>query len=593
MTAPLIITDRPHRFHGGVHPADNKAQSNSTPIERLPLPPRLVLPLRMHLGAPAEPRVSVGQTVLKGDILADANGAISAAVHAPTSGRIVAIEQHILAHESGLSAPCILLEADGEDAWRARHGLADWRGRNAAELIQRLRDCGLAGLGGAGFPTDVKYRNTHHPIDTLIINAAECEPYITADDRLMRERALDILEGAAIAASLVGATQLRLGIEDNKAEALAAMKAAADVLQLSLRVTVVPTKYPSGGEKQLIQLITGQEVPAGGLPSDLGIICQNVATLAAIRAAIVEDEPLIRRVTTVTGAAADRPGNYEVLIGTPIETLLNHAGIHLKQAERVIIGGPMMGFALPDITAPISKTTNCLLVPGKNELPPSQIDNPCIRCGQCEQVCPAGLLPQQLFWAAKNRNLDSAELHSIGDCIECGACAWVCPSHIPLVHYYRYVKGEIRLERQEQIKSERARARFESRQARLQKEQHEKEARRAARAQAAAEAQAPKQADAGQAGTDPVQAALARARAKRAERQTEAGNASQPSLADLQKALELAAAKVKTANERLVVAEQEAPNTVPALQKAIAKLEQKHQQAQQALETARAQDKPL
>jgi len=316
MNAPLIITDRAHRFHGGVHPADNKAQSNSTAIETLPLPPVLVLPLRMHLGAPAEPRVSGGMTVLKGDILADADGAISAAVHAPTSGRIVAIEERIIAHESGLSAPCIVLEADGEDAWRERQGYPDWRQRDASELIQRLRDCGLAGLGGAGFPTDVKYRNTHHAIDTLIINAAECEPYITADDRLMRERATEILEGAAIAASLVGATTIRLGIEDNKPEALAAMTTAAQALELSLRVTVVPTKYPSGGEKQLIQLITGQEVPAGGLPSDLGIICQNVGTLAAIRAAIIDDEPLIRRVTTVTGAAADRPGNYEVLIGT-------------------------------------------------------------------------------------------------------------------------------------------------------------------------------------------------------------------------------------------------------------------------------------
>ncbi|PTY36308.1 electron transport complex subunit RsxC [Saccharospirillum sp. MSK14-1] len=589
MNAPLIITDRPHRFHGGVHPAENKTQSNGTAIEALPLPSVLVLPLRMHLGAPAEPRVSVGMTVRKGDVLADADGAISAAVHAPTSGRITAIEERIIAHESGLSAPCIVLEADGEDVWRERHGYPDWRQRDTAELIQRLRDCGLAGLGGAGFPTDVKYRNTHHAIDTLIINAAECEPYITADDRLMRERATEILEGAGIAARLVGAKTIRLGIEDNKPEALAAMTAAAEALALSLRVTVVPTKYPSGGEKQLIQLITGREVPAGGLPSDLGIICQNVGTLAAIRAAVIEDEPLIRRVTTVTGAAADRPGNYEVLIGTPIETLLNHAGVHLKKADRVIMGGPMMGFALPDITAPLSKTTNCLLVPAKNELPPSQIDNPCIRCGQCEQVCPAGLLPQQLFWAAKSRDLDSAELHSLGDCIECGACAWVCPSHIPLVHYYRYAKGEIRHEREEQIKSERARARFEARQARLEKEQQEKEARRAARAKAAAEAQARKQAEAGEASSDPVQAALERARAKRAERQNDVSDAGQPSIADLEKALELAAAKVKKANERLVAAEQEAPDTVPALQKAISKLEEKHRQAQQALDAARDQ----
>lgn len=592
MSAAVIVTDRPHRFHGGIHPADNKAQSNTTPIETLPLPPRLILPLRMHSGAAAEPRVRVGETVLKGDILADAKGAISAAVHAPTSGRISAIEEQVMAHESGLSALCIVLEADGEDAWRDRHGWPDWRSRDATTLIQRLRDSGLAGLGGAGFPTDVKYRNTHHSVDTLIINAAECEPYITADDRLMRERAADIIEGAAIAASLVGATTLRLGIEDNKPEALAAMTAAAETLGIALRVTVVPTKYPSGGEKQLIQLVTGLEVPAGGLPSDLGIICQNVGTLAAIRAAVVDDEPLIRRVTTVTGGAVERPGNYEVLIGTPIESLLNQAGAHLKQADRVIMGGPMMGFALPDITAPVVKTTNCLLVPSRRELPTPQPDNPCIRCGQCEQVCPAGLLPQQLLWAAKSRNLDSAELHSIGDCIECGACAWVCPSQIPLVHYYRYAKGELRHEREELIKSERARARFEARQARLEKEQQEKEARRAARAQAAAEAQARKQTEAGDTMDDPVQAALERARAKRAERQNDPAAAARPTLADLEKALELAAAKIKKANERLVAAEQDAPDTVAALQTAITKLEAKHQQAQQALDAARDKETP-
>ncbi|WP_108125555.1 electron transport complex subunit RsxC [Saccharospirillum mangrovi] len=590
MNAPLIITDRPHRFHGGIHPADNKAQSNATAIEAVPLPSTLILPLRMHLGAPAEPRVNVGGTVLKGDILADAVGAISAAVHAPTSGRIVAIEERVIAHESGLSAPCIILEADGEDAWRERHGYPNWRQQDAATLIQRLRDCGLAGLGGAGFPTDVKYRNRHQPITSLIINAAECEPYITADDRLMRERAAKIVEGAAIAASLVGATQLRLGIEDNKPEALAAMTAAAEALGIALRVTVVPTKYPSGGEKQLIQLITGQEVPAGGLPSDLGIVCQNVGTLAAIRAAVVEDEPLIRRITTVTGGAVERPGNYEVLIGTPIETLLNHAGVHLKNADRVIMGGPMMGFALPDITAPLVKTTNCLLAPTRRELPKPQPDNPCIRCGQCEQVCPAGLLPQQLLWAAKSRNLDSAELHSIADCIECGACAWVCPSQIPLVHYYRYAKGEIRQEREEQDQSDRARARFEARQARLEKEQQEKEARRAARAQAAAEAQARKQVESGDGSADPVQAALERARAKRAERQANPTADAAPTLAELEKALATAAAKVEKANERLLAAEKDAPDTVPALQQAIGKLEEKHRQAQQALEAARDKD---
>jgi electron transport complex protein RnfC len=300
----------------------------------------------------------------------------------------------------------------------------------------------------------------------------------------------------------------------------------------------------------------------------------------------VHDEPVISRVTTVTGEAVDAPGNYDVRIGTPIETLLNQAGVHLKKADRVIMGGPMMGFALPDITAPVVKTTNCLLVPTRKELPRPMPDNPCIRCGLCEQACPVDLLPQQLFWASKHRNLEAAELHSINDCIECGACAYVCPSQIPLVQYYRFAKGEIRLEQEEHIKAERARTRFEARQARLEKDRLEKEARRKARAKAAADARAAKAENTdGQpdAQDDAIKAAMARAQAKKASR---AQVGAEHSAADLEKALELAATKVKKANERLVVAEQESPDMVPALRKALNKLEEKHRTAEVALQNA-------
>lgn len=587
MTAQaVIVTDKVFPLKGGIHPDERKTLSNTTPITEVPLPSVLILPLAMHLGAPADPVVSVGSTVRKGDVLATAVGGISAAVHAPTSGRICAIEDRVIAHESGLTAPCILLEADGEDDWRTRHGFPDWRERPLDALIQRLRDSGVVGQGGAGFPTDVKYRNKHKPITTLLINAAECEPYITADDRLMREGADEILQGAIIAKHLLGASTIRLGIEDNKPQALAAMREAASRLGVDLRISVVATKYPSGGERQLIQLITGQEVPNGGLPSDLGIVCQNVGTLVSMYRAIVFDEPVISRVTTVTGEAVDAPGNYEVRIGTPIETVLNQAGVHLKKADRVIMGGPMMGFAIPDITAPVMKTTNCLLVPTRKELPRPMPDNPCIRCGLCEQACPVNLLPQQLFWASKHRDLDAAELHSINDCIECGACAYVCPSRIPLVQYYRYAKGELRNEQEEQLKSERARARFEARQARLEKERLEKEARRKARAKAAAEARAAKAENGNNepdAQDDAIKAAMARAKAKKAEA---VQNTAVQSKEDLEKALELAATKVKKANERLVVAEQESPDMAPALRKALAKLEEKHRSAQAALESA-------
>ena len=586
----VIASDKVFDFHGGIHPAEKKTLSNTAPIETLPVPACLVLPLNMHIGAPAEPVVGVGNTVRKGDVLAKAVGGVSAAVHAPTSGRISAIEDRAIPHESGLSAPCIVLEADGEDDWRERHPIKDWQSADVEDLIQRVRDCGLAGMGGAGFPTDVKYRNKHKPIHTLLINAAECEPYITADDRLMRERADEIVQGATIAGRMLGADTLRLGIEDNKPEALAAIHAAANRFGVDIKVSVVPTKYPSGGERQLIQLVTGEEVPKRGLPSDLGIVCQNIGTLAQIYRAVVLDEPLISRITTVTGEAAERPGNYEVLIGTPIETVLNHAGVHLKKADRVIMGGPMMGFALPDITAPLVKTTNCLLAPTRKELPAPMPDNPCIRCGMCEQACPVHLLPQQLLWASKHRDLEAAELHSIFDCIECGACAYVCPSRIPLVQYYRFAKGEIRHEEEEHLKAEKARARFEARQARLEREKAEKEARRKARAEAAAKARAKKKAegeDGGDEKDDAIQAAIARSQAKKAQK---ADAAAEKSIEDLETALELAATKVKKANERLVVAEKESPEMAPALRKALDKLEEKHSQAQKALDEARKKE---
>ncbi|MDN3649282.1 electron transport complex subunit RsxC [Reinekea marina] len=511
---------------GGIHPEQHKNESNQTPIEVMPVPSQLWVPVSMHIGAEAEPIVKLGDTVRKGQLIAKAQSGVSANVHAPTSGRITSIKDHDFAHESGLPRLTIQIEADGLDAWRDQDPWPNWQERSIDEVLVRVREAGLAGMGGAGFPTDIKYRNKHTPIHTLLVNAAECEPYITSDDRLMQERAIDILRGAQISAWLLEADNIIVGIEDNKPEAIKALEQAANDLNLTIAIAVVPTKYPSGGEKQLIQLTTGQEVPHGGLPSDLGLLCQNVGTLYQLYKAVVLDEPLISRITTVTGQAAKRPGNYEVLIGTSIDDVLSYAGVNLKQADRIIMGGPMMGFAVPSTKAPVIKTTNCLLAPTAKELPAPMPDNPCIRCGMCEQACPAGLLPQQLLWAAKNRELESAELHNINDCIECGACAYVCPSRIPLVQYYRYAKGEIRQEAADHAQSERARMRFEARQARLEREKLEKEVRRKARAEAAAKAlaakkaaqeKAPEVADASAktAKDDPIKAALERAAAKR------------------------------------------------------------------------------
>jgi electron transport complex protein RnfC len=466
-------------IHGGIHPPQNKAQSLRHPIARAPLPPELVLPLQQHSGAPAEPVVAVGEQVLKGQMIARASGALSAALHAPTSGEIVAIESRAVPHPSGMEGTAIVLRPDGAERWIERRPLADFRAHPREDVLAKIRDAGIAGLGGAGFPTALKLSTgPARRIRTLIINGAECEPYITADDMLMRERAAEVVAGARIMAWLLEAGETLIAIEDNKPEAIAAMRAAAGA---DLEVVPFPTKYPSGGEKQLIQIVTGQEVPSGGLPADIGICCQNVGTAAEIHRAVERGEPLIARITTVTGAALDEPRNFEVLLGTPISLLLATAGFHPERAARLVMGGPMMGFALPHAELPVVKTTNCVLVPTAAELPPPPPAQPCIRCGMCAQACPASLLPQQLFWYAQAEDRANLEKQHLFDCIECGACAWVCPSSIPLVQYYRASKAAVRQAREQQQKAENARRRFELRQARIEQQEKEKEVRRAAR----------------------------------------------------------------------------------------------------------------
>ena len=470
-------------FPGGVHPAEHKTVSNRTPIAPGPRPAQLVLPLNMHLGAPARPIVAVGDRVLKGQMLAEPAGTVSAALHAPTSGTVVALGPRPIQHPSGMDALCIVLEPDGEDRWRERRPVADHTRLGPGKLIALLRDAGVAGLGGAGFPTSVKVNlGDHQRVEQLIINAVECEPYITADDRLMRERADEIVLGIQILQYLLNPHDTLIGIEDNKPEAIAALRAACADSDVEIRV--VPTKYPSGGEKQLIQLLTGKEVPSGSIPAQCGVVCQNVGTAWAVKRAVHDGEPLLSRITTVTGDAVARPGNYEVWLGTPVADLLHHAGVDKERLGRLVMGGPMMGFTLHDPSVPVVKTSNCVIAASAEELPEPPPEQACIRCGACAEVCPANLLPQQLYWYAKTDDFERAQHHNLMDCIECGACAYVCPSHIPLVQYYRYAKGEIRTQTAEQIKADRARERFEARQARLEREQAEKEARRRARLEA-------------------------------------------------------------------------------------------------------------
>ncbi|MFT4529235.1 MAG: electron transport complex protein RnfC [Thalassolituus oleivorans] len=496
MTHQIRIFD----FDGGIHPAENKAQSTQRPIRLAPIPNELVLPLHQHIGAAAKPIVAVGEKVLKGQLIAEAAGFVSVPLHAPTSGEVIAIEPRLVPHASGLSEDCIVIRPDGADRWIERQGLLEQLGVDdvtdipAAQLVNHIRDCGIAGMGGAGFPTAVKLNIGQRNIGTLILNGAECEPYITADDMLMRERAHEVVRGAQILLHILNASQCLIGVEDNKPNAIAALNAALVDLheEHHIDVVVIPTKYPSGGEKQLIQILTGEEVPAGGIPADLGIVCQNVGTASAIARAVDHGEPLISRIATVTGDAVHSAGNWEVLIGTPVGELLELADYTVQKRERVIMGGPMMGFALPSLDIPVVKTTNCLLAPTEKELPTNKASMACIRCGMCADACPADLLPQQLYWFSKAEEFNKAEQHNLFDCIECGACSYVCPSEIPLVQYYRYAKGAVREERAAQAKADQARERFEHRLARQEREQAEKEAKRKARAEKAAQAQSAK-----------------------------------------------------------------------------------------------------
>ncbi|MDJ0656827.1 MAG: electron transport complex subunit RsxC [Xanthomonadales bacterium] len=512
---PLRVGHRLWHFHGGLKLRHWKKISMESPLTSAGLPDRLELPLRQNIGEVPMVAVQPGDRVLKGQQLTRTNGSVSAHIHAPASGVVTEIGTVRAPHPSGLEFPGLVIEPDGTDGTCYQEPISDWLNADPNLLLDRVFHSGIVGLGGALFPTHAKLRRSEQrPVEVLVLNGAECEPYISCDETLMRDRPREIIRGACIMRHMLNARQCVIAIEDQMGVVEQVLRDALEELGMSDQALVVkvPTIYPEGGEKQLIRVLTGREVPSGGLPMDVGVVCQNVATAAATYRAVALGEPLMSRIVSVTGRGVQQPCNVEALLGTPISRLTAAAGGYTDQAQRLIMGGPMMGLSLPDDDLPVTKATNCVLVLTHRDVSPVAPELPCIRCGECARVCPAQLQPQQLLWHIRASEFDQAEDLSLADCIECGCCAFVCPSQIPLVDYYRYGKTENRVRAADRQRAEHSKQRLDARNIRLEAQKKQRKERLARKQKALAE----------DGKKSEIEAAVARSKARRAQRDPEA-----------------------------------------------------------------------
>ncbi len=478
---------RLHHFRGGVHPPGRKQFSTDQPIQSLPLPPRLYLPLQQHAGGPALPVVSVGQKVAKGELLARAQSAISAPLHAPSSGTVVDIGQFTAPHVSGLPIPTLVLDTDGEGRWLEDEPPPDPFSLDPEEVATRIGDAGIVGMGGASFPAAVKLSKARQAgVHTLVVNGAECEPYVTCDDRLMRERAAEIVDGAAIMLHALQASRALVAVEDNKPEAIQSLREAC-AHDPRFQVLSLPTRYPTGSAKHLIQLLTGLECPAGEPGTEVtGVLVHNVGTAYAVRQALRHGQPLISRIVTVSGGAVAEPRNLEVPLGALAADLLAYCGGVNAALSRVLLGGPMMGQPLPSLQTPVVKGSNGILALTAAELGPEQPPAPCVRCGRCVESCPMGLLPVEMSKRVRHDDWAGTLAFGLNDCMACGSCAYACPSRVPLLQYFAHARGAVAEQRRAEQKAQYTRQLMEQRQARLARQEQ-------ARADAAAQRHAAKQ----------------------------------------------------------------------------------------------------
>jgi len=481
-------------IRGGIHPDYCKELSSEKAIVILPMPATLYIPLQQHIGAPAEVLVNEGDRVRKGQMIARCGGAVSAAQHAPASGRIQAITQIAAPHPSGLAQTTIVIEPDGRDEWAdLPEPIADPLNADPQLIRDRVAQSGIVGMGGAAFPSAVKLDlGTRYKLEILLLNGAECEPYLTCDDRVMREHADEIVDGARIMAHALGVPRVVIAIEQNKPQAIAAMTRAASAFP-GIDVAGVPVQYPMGSERHLVQAITGRETPAKKLTADIGVVVHNVATARAVHHAVRFGRPLVSRVVTVSGRAVREPNNIEAPIGARVADLIAFCGGFAIEPERLVNGGPMMGQPLPGLDVPVVKGMSGILALTAAEIDP-QPASACIRCGSCVTICPCGLVPVEMAAFIRKDNFEVAARLGVMDCVSCGSCSWVCPSHIPLVHYFNYAKGMINAQGREQRKNDQTRVLAEAHNLRVEKAAAEKAAALAAKKAQAAAAAAAKEA---------------------------------------------------------------------------------------------------
>ncbi len=425
---------------GGVHPPESKKLTENLPVEVMPLPSELEIILGQHIGAPCSPTVAKRAEINEGDLIGEVTRGLGVPIHAPAAGKIKALANS--AHPIRVSSPSITLQVDKDAApreWAAK----EWQSLSSEELLKKVYNAGIIGIGGAGFPTHVKLKPpADNPVDTLLLNGAECEPYITADHRMMIEKTVEIIEGAKILLRILGIRECVIGIENNKPDAIRVMTDAANAAtnnEYTIRVETLEVKYPQGSEKQLIQAITGRKVPAMALPSAVGVVVHNVSTTKAVYDAVVLEKPLIEKVVTISGNGIAKPANLLVKIGTKVSDIVDFCGGTKPDLARVVMGGPMMGFAVSDLAIPVTKTTSSVLFLTEDEIDTSPL-SACIRCGWCLEACPMGLEPKEIGIYVEANRAEETEQFGVFECFECGSCAYVCPAKRPLVQFVRLAK---------------------------------------------------------------------------------------------------------------------------------------------------------